>query len=334
MSFPPAEMQRGFILNLPAGRYTVRLINPDGTIAEGSERAVIVHTRGRTGGVGFEIIPSDKWTRPAASVTPSSTIYANGAADLYLRPFFEDEYNDLFYARTVDNAAPGNSSIARWVRVQQVPRAGIIVKRPGRDPEKLSEKPFVVEQSQGNALGYTITPWDPNGSGKDKQPNLVAFPVPLRDGVTRVSLSAVDARGEPLAGSGREIRIVHPLQKRGGLIALALSPLLLMTVVLVARARGLPGKAERGKRRSGRLGPLRPVRPPRLPGACLPRHPEAEPLPECHAGLRIDCRQAAEDDADRRHEEPFERRGGASSRCAGLPFWRGEEDLAQHGRKG
>ncbi|HEY9592845.1 MAG TPA: hypothetical protein VHE79_00110 [Spirochaetia bacterium] len=239
---PPAQMQQAFILNLPVGRYTIRLVSPDGTVAEGSERAVVVHARGRTGGVGFEIIPGDKWTRPEASVTPSSTIYASGAADLYLRPFFEDEYNDLFYARTIDNAARGNPSIVRWVRVQQVPRAGIVVRRPGRGSETLSEKPFLVEQSQGNTLGYTISPWDPNGSGRDKQPNLVAFPVPLRDGVKRLSINAVDAGGRPLAGSEREIRVVRPLEKRGALIALALSPLLLMAVVLVVRSRAYAGK--------------------------------------------------------------------------------------------
>ena len=45
----------------------------------------------RTGGIGYEVIPGDKWTRPEESKTPASVLYVNGATGLYLRPFSEDE---------------------------------------------------------------------------------------------------------------------------------------------------------------------------------------------------------------------------------------------------
>ena len=120
---PPSELQQAFILNLAPGTYGIRLRDPDGTIMEGTEKRLVVHQRRRSGGVGFEIIPSDKWTRPVESRTPSSVIYVNGTADIYLRPFFEDELNDFAYEKTLNNAARGNPNVEKWVRIQQVPHA-------------------------------------------------------------------------------------------------------------------------------------------------------------------------------------------------------------------
>jgi hypothetical protein len=234
---PPAEMQQAFILNLSAGLYSLRLLDPDGAVVEGSEKTVLVHDRRRTGGIGFEVIPADKWTRPEESVTPAATLYVSGSADLYLRPFFEDEFNDFAYEKTVTNGAKGNPNISKWVRIQQVPRAAIRVEVPGRAASTISEQPFFVQQSSGSSLGYTIVPWEPHGPFGDKQPNLIAFGVPLRDGGKAIRISATDSTGRRLPGSDRQIRVVGPLPNAGILIAIALAPLLAMVLVLVLRAR-------------------------------------------------------------------------------------------------
>jgi hypothetical protein len=232
---PPTEMQRAFILNLPVGRYTIQLVNPDGSVMEGTEKELSVHDRTRTGGVGYEIIPSDKWTRGENSATPSSVVYVSGSAELYLRPFFENEYNDLAYERTVKNAARGNANIVKWVRVQQVPHATI--EMTGAAKTLLAEMPFVVEQSQGTSLGYTIAAYDPKGAHKGKTPNLIAFKVPVSKGGGNISLRAMDAKGAPLAGSERQIRVVGPIAAAPLLLSLALLPLLAMLVVLALRGR-------------------------------------------------------------------------------------------------
>ena len=91
----------------PSGEYSLRLRNPDGSIMEGSEKTLVVHEKRRSRGIGYEVIPGDKWTRPVESPTPSAVLYVDGSSDLYLRPFFEDEYNDLFYAKTIRNDASG-----------------------------------------------------------------------------------------------------------------------------------------------------------------------------------------------------------------------------------
>jgi hypothetical protein len=233
---PPADLRQGFVVNLPPGQYAIRLVNPEGQIIEGSEKTVVVHAPRRTGGIGFEVIPSDKWTRPEESQTPSSVLYLNGKADLFLRPYFEDEYNDLGYEKTLNNGARGNPSVYKWVRVQQVPHATIDVSVPGAPMTALAEQAFSVQQSEGNSLGYIIRPFDPSGPSGGS-PDLVAFQVRIEPGTRSIALLARDSGGHALPGSAREIRIVGPYPAVWALLALALSPLLAMIIRLVLRAR-------------------------------------------------------------------------------------------------
>jgi hypothetical protein len=240
---PPAAMQQAFILNLDPGTYSIRLINPDGTVMESSEKKAIVHDRSRSNGIGFEVIPGDRWTRPESSVTPSSVLYVDGSADLYLRPFFEEEFNDLAYEKTINNAARGNPNIAKWVRIQQVPHATIEVDRPGSGRSVLTEQPWFVEQATGATLGYIIQPYDPAGAHKDEEPNLIAFRMPVDRKVTAIRFHALNDKGERLAGSERELRVVGKIQAAWLLLVLALTPLLVMAVVLLVRARAYAAAA-------------------------------------------------------------------------------------------
>jgi hypothetical protein len=232
---PPSEIQQAFILDLRPGTYRIRLRNPDGTIMEGTEKRLIVHQRRRTGGVGFEIIPSDKWTRPVESRTPSSVIYVNGAADIYLRPFFEDEFNDLAYEKTLNNASRGNPNIVKWVRIQQVPHARISVQSGGSSI--LEETPYTVQQSQGSSLGYTIIPYDPQGAGKGRDPDLIAFRLSVAHGAPVVRIRVLGGDGILLPGGDRQVRVVAAPRLSGLTLVIAILPLLAMVLVLVRRAR-------------------------------------------------------------------------------------------------
>jgi hypothetical protein len=232
---PPVEMQQAFILNLSPGRYAIRLITPDGNVMEGSERTVVVHDRMRSGGIGFEVIPSDKWTRPETSVAPSSVLYVNGDADLYVRPFLEEEFNDLAYEKTINNGARGNPTIAKWVRIQQVPHATIAFQDGPGGKSLLEETPYSVKQSEGASLGYTIVPFDPKGPRE--QPDIIAMRIPVRKNTSVIRFSALDSKGTTLSGSERQIRVVTGIRAPALLISLALAPLLLMAVLLGLRQR-------------------------------------------------------------------------------------------------
>jgi hypothetical protein len=233
---PPVELQQAFILNLGPGSYSIRLVNPDGSVMEGAEKRLIVHDKRRANGIGFEVIPSDKWTRPETSVTPSSVVYVDGSADLYLQPFFEEDFNDLAYEKTRNNAALGNPNIFKWVRIQQVPQSHIVLAKAGAIPVTLAEQPFLVEQATGSSLGYTIVPFDPAGAQKDKEPSLIAFRVAVDRNVPVMRFHALDGAGAPLEGSERHIRVVGKMHTGWLLLVLSLMPLLVMGIVLYARA--------------------------------------------------------------------------------------------------
>jgi hypothetical protein len=234
---PPAQVQEAFILNLPRGEYALRFRAPEGRILERSEKKLVVHEKRRARGIGYEVIPGDKWTRPLESMTPSSVIYVNGSSDLFLQPFYQDEYNDLFFAKTVRNDAKGNANLMKWVRIQQVPGARIELAGPGVQTLSILEEPFVVEQTRGSSLGYTIVPYDAQGAHNGRQPDLMAFRVPLRPEIQRIQFMTLDKNGTPLAESGRQIRVVSASGVSPALLLLAFAPIVVMAIVLARRAR-------------------------------------------------------------------------------------------------
>jgi len=191
----------------------------------------------RAEAIGLEVIPGDKWTRPVESKTPASVLYVDGSTDLYLRPFFQQEYNDLYYEKMRKNDAKGNPTLMKWVRIQQVPRARVEVTRRTAETEMVMEEPFYVEQVKGAALGYQIVPFDPEGKHKDREPSLQAFHVPLSKDQRIIRLRVQDNEGNYLPTGQRQIRVVTP--SRIGFISLILAalPLIVMFVVMAGRSR-------------------------------------------------------------------------------------------------
>jgi hypothetical protein len=234
---PPRPVEEAFVLNLPVGEFAIRFFGEDGSVMEGSERRVVSFRKRRAEGIGLEVIPGDKWTRPVESTTPSSVLYVDGSADLYVRPFFEQEYNDLYYEKMQRNDARGNPNVMKWVRIQQVPQAGIRLTGADGQARTIREEPFFVEQIKGASLGYRIVPYDPQGAHKDRDPSLQAFHIPIPKGQPVLRLAAQDKNGTALAGSERQIRIVGPAPAGIVALVLALLPLAVMVAVLIARTR-------------------------------------------------------------------------------------------------
>ena len=238
---PPRPVEEAFVLNLPVGEYAIRFFAEDGSVLEGSERRVVSFRRRRAEGIGLEVIPGDKWTRPVESTTPSSVLYVDGSADLYLRPFFQQEYNDLYYEKMQRNDASGNPSVMKWVRIQQVPQAAIRLSGPGGQEQVIREEPFFVEQVKGASLGYRIVPYDPQGAHKDRDPSLQAFHVPIARGQPVLRLATLDKNGAVLPGGGRQIRVVGPARAGFVALVLALLPLAVLLGVMITRSRRVSG---------------------------------------------------------------------------------------------
>ena len=241
---PPAAIQQAFILDLPVGEYDIRFLTVDGDVMEGSERRIVTFARRRAEAVGLEVIPSDRWTRPVESTSPASVLYVDGSADLYVRPFYQQEYNDLFYEKLRRNDAKGNPGLMKWVRIQQVPGAALEVSAgaapassPRSSPRTLQEEPFFVEQLPGGSLGYRIVPFDPEGAHQGREPSLRAFHLPLAARQPVLHLRVQDRDGQVLLSGDRQVRIVTPSANGRLSLLLAAVPLLAMIVVLALRSR-------------------------------------------------------------------------------------------------
>ena len=174
------------------------------------------------------------------STTPASVLSVNGGTDIYLRPFFEEEYNDLAYQKTISNSSVGNPNVAIWVHVQQVPRAHIELRRAGGARTLVSEEPFYVEQAEAASVGYRIMPYTGLGSQQGKDPSLIAFRIPVASSApagSTISIRLIGPDGAPLPGSDRQVRVLRRTSGSLPLAMLAFVPLLAMAIVIVRRAR-------------------------------------------------------------------------------------------------
>jgi hypothetical protein len=246
---PPASVNEAFIFNLPAGEYFIRFILEDGTVLQGSEKRVVVFEKRRKRGVGFEIIPGDKWTRPVENKIAFSIIYVDGTTDLYLRPFFQDEYNDLYYNKMKRNDGGGNVRMYNWERMQQVPKAKILLmdqrnRKVHRDTparrdrkEVLLEKPYTAEQVKGASLGYKIVPFDPQGPDENKKPSMRAFRVLLIGARGVVKISVKDKSGIVISSSERQIRIVRQPKIEKTLFIYVILPFVALVIIMTMRAK-------------------------------------------------------------------------------------------------
>ena len=231
------SVEQAFHFNLEPGEYRIRFLTESGEVMEGSDKKAILHKKRRENGIGYDVIPADKWTRPEISQTPSAVLYIDGSTDLFLRPFFQDEFNDLFYNKTIRNDAKGNPELMTWVKIQQVPKPMLELILPKNKTESLEEKPYYVEQVKGSALGYKIVPFDPEGKHKDREPSLWAYHIPMGKDTSVIKLRLQDKEGEPLFGGEREIRVVSRSSALMLGLILAFVPIVVMIVVLVVRTR-------------------------------------------------------------------------------------------------
>jgi hypothetical protein len=231
LGYEVRPLQQAFDVNLPTGTYSMHFRDLSGGTLEGSEKRLVVFSGLTAGAIGYDIIPGDRWTRSEESSSVGDALYVSGTSDLYLRPFEETEFNDLDYARMVDNQSLGSPRLFRWVRTQQVQSSVLHVRAEGAGlasaeaASTVVERPYFVHQVPGSSLGYQIVPFNP--SQPDQQghdPSLVAFHLPSGFEHLRFYLSRPDGTRYP--GSEREVRMLRQDRHGKGLFLLALLPLL------------------------------------------------------------------------------------------------------------
>jgi hypothetical protein len=205
-------VNQGFAIRLPAGEYRIRVRDTTGAVVPGSERRLVAMTPRRQG-IGYEVVPQEKWTFPERASDPSSVLYTVPGGVVYLQPYTALEFNALEYARLQNpqdlKATPNRWT---WVHVAPVDGATLVVEGDGQR-EQIRQEGFLVEQAPGPALGYVVKPLPaPAAAGaaaEARAPDIVGFRGEAPAGRATLRLWLVDAAGRPLAGSEREL-VVNP----------------------------------------------------------------------------------------------------------------------------
>ncbi len=198
-------LNQGYVLNLAAGRYRIRLLGPDGRVVPESDRNVVVFSPRRQG-LSYAVYPQTRWTRPTGADDPKAIVYLAAGGVLYFQPFVSVEVNDRYFSRLED---PQNRAVQeetwRWVRVRPYSDAHLELEPTGQPPSRFEQKRYQVQQLPGGGLGYQIVEQPPEAVGR--APDLDAFRVEVESGRT-YRLRLLTADGEPLPAGEREIRPV------------------------------------------------------------------------------------------------------------------------------
>jgi len=237
-SYYVTPVAEAFVLKLSSGEYRIRLRLKDGTIAEDSEKRVVAFKARRRGRVGFEVIPEESWTSRKTTSDPGDIFYLLGQVVFYFRPFIQDEYNDLYYAKLEDPQNSGSIEKWRWANISQV-KSGLIQLWKGKEiAGRVGEKPYYVEQTPGPELGYKIVDFDPAAEEfAGRSPTFVGYRIDIDPSGGRYALNLLDSEeNKVVPGSFREARSVRFSSARERILySISLLPLIIGIPVIIWR---------------------------------------------------------------------------------------------------
>jgi len=223
---------QGSAVDLPAGRYAVRVRANDGSIVPGSQKKLVVFAPRRQG-LGYQIVPQEEWIRPERTNVPADVIYAREGSVLYLQPYVEEEYNDLYYTHLENpQSQSGRRDRWTWVHVRPFEQAGNLILDFGGQTVEVLAKPYRVEQLPGSRLGYKVV--DDDSAAEKPLPDLVAYQLFVDANHASYGLQLQDADGKTVFGSQRQVRRVPEINS-WALYFLAGLPVTVGGFVLVSR---------------------------------------------------------------------------------------------------
>jgi hypothetical protein len=202
---PPDD---GFILNLPPGNYRLRFKDRQGKTLAGSKKSLVVFPV-RAKGVGYEVIPEDKWTSPVKSDGPGDHLFLRTGQILYLKPFATRQYNRHHFLKLAQLTRPdsgrGVEEQQQWAAVYPLPgHPKVVLVKDGKPVQTIGAAPYIVKQRSGYALGYDIRAYSP-GRFPGEKASFTAYRICLPAGLGRYELQLYDTKGRFIAGSRRSI---------------------------------------------------------------------------------------------------------------------------------
>ncbi|MFN8634719.1 MAG: hypothetical protein U0893_12760 [Chloroflexota bacterium] len=207
------EVGRGFPFQLPPGEYTIRVRDAAGQVVADSEKRLVAFAPRRTG-IGYEILPQERWTVPEQAGDPADVVYTTAGGVSYLHAYTAQELNAEAYARLrnpQDVAATPNRW--QWVRIGPLPTGQgstpTLEVRDGSREQHLGVEDFAVEQVPGAALGYRVVPFAERADPRQQRsPDITGYRVEAPAGRATLRMRLIDANRQELPGSAREVVVV------------------------------------------------------------------------------------------------------------------------------
>ncbi|MBN2044350.1 MAG: hypothetical protein JW757_04950 [Anaerolineales bacterium] len=203
LSLFSTDLLMGFPVNLPDGNYTVQLRLPDGSIQPNSRKRLVVFSPIQEG-IGYNVITEERWTVPEESKEANQIIYSLSGKKMYLEPFYQIQFNELFYTRLnnpQDTQARRDRNV--WIPFEYVKDVMLEVNSAGSSKQIAMENYF-VRQLTGSALGYEIMIHNP---GSDRDVTFSGFAIDVDS--PEMHIEVVDSGGNLLQYSQREIRVLN-----------------------------------------------------------------------------------------------------------------------------
>lgn len=228
-------LNAGFPINLPAGEYSIQVREPNGNVIPESKKKLVVFSPKNTG-VGFLVIPADKYVSSERSDHIKATIYTRPDETLYLQPYQALEFNQLSFTRSRNpQSQQGEPNQVEWVYLQEETTTVLQVNSPGASPIEVQRQPFWVEQLAGSALGYKINPNPSDPQVKARTPDFEGFQIITAKDQPILELALFEKdTGKQL--TQREIRVA-PTQNKPWLFVIPLLPLGAYAIVFLLRKR-------------------------------------------------------------------------------------------------
>jgi hypothetical protein len=238
-SFQINPPSRAFIINLAEGDYRIRLIDPEGNIVEGSEKKLKVFTKKRGNSVQYMYASGSKLTKHKITQINGSIIYIDGKYDLFFRPSYQNEVNELYHEKLMVNDAKGNPGKTKWIKTKEITTAWIEKSVNSEDYRIVLQDYFYAQQDSEAPLGYRLVYWDPRPDAPHEylSPSLRAFHILVDDKTRVIDIRLRDIKGHAIQTSSRQLRVVNKHAPHFLILILCLLPLGGMILIMIQRMK-------------------------------------------------------------------------------------------------
>ena len=205
-----SDLMKTFVVNLPVGRYSARIRTEDGTIVEGSERILVFFQPSQKEGIGYEIMPEERWTVRLPADDSDGGIYCEPGKALFLIPFRTTAYDENSYIRLVNPQGLGREGVLEWIHKDRIENMRLLLLSHGKPVRMVEWKAYYVKQAPGAELGYKIIEYDKEPASGES-PTFSGFFLSFeeKDDGNRYEIVLEDlVTGDRISGSKRKLRIV------------------------------------------------------------------------------------------------------------------------------